>query len=231
MNSTIEILNEVTHRDLKINFVEAKSVSLKERFLPVVISEFHSLMFHYPIIFVKDKETGEFACSVLLGINSTSNLLDDKDLTNNDVLPLNIRRLPLIAVAPPADDNAARPLIADNMSSPGVGQGEHFLKNKSEAFESAISALVELYDGHKETRSYIKKIVELDLISKLNVEIRYPDKPNLTLEGLYGIDTNKIAHVIESNAASKDLFLEIASYVYAQNFSLYNMKKLAPISS
>lgn len=231
MSSIIEILDEVTHREMKLDFNTARSAARKERLLPVVVSEFHSLMFHYPIVFVKDKETGEFTCSVLLGINSDANLLDEKDIADDESLPLNIRRLPLLAIAPPADDKEGRPLIGINMASPGIGQGEYFLKNKPASFDSAIAALGELYEGYQETRNYINKIIALDLISKLNAEIRYPDKPSLTLEGLYGIDINKIALLAERDHDSKNQFLEISSYAYAQNFSLYNLKKLAPLVS
>ncbi len=231
MNSIIEILDETIHRDIKLDFNAARSASRKERLLPVVISEFHALMFHYPIVFVKDKETGEFTCSVLLGINSDANLLDGKDIVNDDSLPLNIRRLPLLAIAPPADAKENRPLIAINMASPGIGRGEPFLQSKPATFESAISALGQLYEGLSATRAYVRTCVELDLIAKINAEIRYPDKPSLTLEGLYNIDTNKIAQLSARNNDSKNRFLEIASYAYAQNFSLYNMKKFAPLIS
>ncbi|MCE3253590.1 MAG: hypothetical protein K0Q67_2610 [Cellvibrio sp.] len=229
MNSTIEILNEVTHREIKIDFNEARNSSRRVPLLPVVMSEFHSLMFHYPIVMVKDKETGEFVCSVLLGINSEASLLDGKDMTNDEILPLNIRRLPLLAIAP--SDGGARPLIALNMASPGVGQGDCIFKGKSTAFESAIFSLGELYDGYDETRAYVKELIELDLVSKLHAEIRHPDKPADILEGLYAIDLNKIAQLAERDETSKDKFLAISSFVYAQQFSLFNMKKMAPLIS
>lgn len=229
MNPNIEILNEITHRDIKIDFTKARSSSRKELLLPVVISEFQSLMFHYPIVFVKDKETGEFVCSVLLGINSETNLLDEKDMVNDEILPLNIRRLPLLAIEPP--DGGSRPLIALNMASPGVGQGDYVFKEESSAFESAIFSLGELYDGHDETKAYVKKIIELNLISKLHAEICHADKPSQILEGLYAIDANKIVQLAACDEATKNTFLEIASYVYAQSFSIFNMKKLVLLVS
>lgn len=229
--NTIEILDDTKHQELNIDFKAARRASRPE-LIPVVISEFHSLMFHYPILFVKDKETAEFTCSILLATSLEANLLDQGD-ASDDSLPLNIRRLPLLAIE--AQNGATRPLVGINKSSPGVnvgkGGGDYIFKNKSESFDAAVSALVELYDGYKQTRAFVKKIVELDLISKLQVEIRYPDKPRHILEGLYSVDMNKIARISEGDSATKNSFLEIASYVYAQNFSLYNMKKLAPIVS
>jgi hypothetical protein len=232
MNSSIEILDSIVHQELNIDFKVARRAARKE-IIPVVISEFHSLMFHYPILFVKDADTGEFACSILLGVSAEANLLDTHDMLSDESLPLNIRRQPLLAIeAQVADEH---PLIGINRSIPGIGvgngEGDYIFKDKSDAFESAVAAVGEIYESIKQTKDYVKKLIELDLISKLNAEIHYEDKPKLTLDGLYAIDANKIARINEFDAKDKDLFLEIASYVYAQNFSLYNMKKLAPLVS
>lgn len=226
--TSIEIIDDVLHQELRVDFQVARRAARQE-VIPVVISEFHSLMFHYPIVFVKDSETGEFTCAVLLGINSAANLLDEKDVANDEILPLNIRRLPLVAIAPP--EGETRPLIAINMASSGIGQGDYVFKRKSDSFEAAIFSLGELYEGYTETRDYVKKIVKLDLISKLQAEIRHADKPVQILEGLYAIDLNKIAQLAERDEASKNIFLEVARYAYAQHFSLSNMKKLALLIS
>lgn len=229
---SIEILDSNLHRDIKIDFEGARRGPRRE-LIPVVISEFHSLMFHYPIVFVKDQNTGEFTCSALLGVSADANLLDQCDLACDEGLPLNIRRLPLVAVAP--QEGEKQPLIGFNRASSGVnpdaGTGDYIFQDKSEKFELAVAALVELYHGFELTENYVKKVLELDLVSKLHAEIRYANKPSLTLEGLYGVDPNKIALIGERDAGSKDEFLEIASYVYAQYFSLSNMRKLAAIAS
>ena len=226
--TAIEILDSVKHQELNIDFLAARRASRKT-IIPVVISEFHSLMFHYPILFVKNKDTGEFTCSLLLGINAEANLLDAEDMANDESIPLNIRRLPLVSIAPP--EGEVQPLIGVNMESPGVGQGEYVLKYKSSGFDSAILALGELHEGYKKTEAYVKKVLALDLISKLHAEIRNPGQPVQILDGLYAIDLDKVAQLAARSEADKDMFLDIASYVYAQNFSLYNMKKIAPLVS
>jgi hypothetical protein len=229
---SIEILDRNLHRNINIDFKTARRGPRRE-LIPVVISEFHSLMFHYPIVFVKDQETGEFSCSILLGVAADANSLDQQDLSGDEGLPLNIRRLPLVAVAPQATD--ARPLIGIQKDSAGInhgdGPGDYIFQGSSQGFESAMAALVELYDGFEQTRNYVKKVLELDLVSGLQAEIRYKDKPSIRLEGLYGIDPKKVALVSDSDSKSKDEFLKIANFVYAQNFSLYNMKKLASLVS
>lgn len=228
--SDIEILNSSIHTEISIDFEAARRGPRRE-LIPVVISEFHSLMFHYPIVFVKDQNTGAFNCSILLGVSADANLLDQRDLADDEGLPLNIRRLPLVAVA--AQEKDGQPLIGVNWESSGVnrqgGTGDYIFKGRSENFDAAVSALVELYNGFEQTENYVKKVVELDLVSKLHAQIHYRDKPSLTLEGLYGIDPNKIALISDADANAKSAFLEVASFVYAQYFSLANMRKLASI--
>lgn len=231
MNANIEILDDIKHRTITVDFDKARSASRKENLIPVVLSEFHTLMFHYPIVFVKDRETGEFTCSLLLGLATGANLLDGLDISNDEQLPLNLRRLPFCAIESPDNTDGTAPLIGINMASPGVGHGEFLFENKSESFDRAIAALSEVYRGYKETRAFIKTAIELDLIGKLKAEIQYKDKPTLILDGLYGIDENKIARIIEQDNERKNLFLTIARYAYAQSFSLYNMKKFVYLPS
>ncbi|WP_323815992.1 SapC family protein [Cellvibrio sp. NN19] len=224
----IEILDRNLHADINIDFNAARRGPRRE-LIPVVVSEFQSLMFHYPIVFVKDQATGKFNCSILLGISAETNLLDHCDWADDEVLPLNIRRLPLVAVAPQEDKG--QPLIGINWSAAGVklqsGVGDYIFKNQSDGFDVAVAALVELHHGFEQTDKYVDKVLELDLVSKLHAQVQYKDKPSVTLEGLYGIDPNRISRVIEGDTQQKDAFLVIANYVYAQYFSLANMRKLA----
>jgi hypothetical protein len=219
MEPRIEILDESTHRDLNVDFSEARASYFKRRLIPVVISEFFTLMFHYPIVFVKDGETGKFSCSVLLGVSDEATLLDDKSTEDDEALPLNIRRLPLVAIENSPD---SEPMI-------GINRGDRLFKHDSPELDSALAALSELYQGHRETDAYIKTALELDLISKLQAEILFNGKPKVTLEGLYSVDINKVERLIDGD--QKDKFLTIARYAYAQNFSLYNMRKLTHLKS
>lgn len=227
MNAAIEVLDEVTHRDLKVDFDLARQTCYSKQILPAVVSEFHNLMFHYPIVFVKDATTGEFTCSVLLGIAPDKHLLKLQDHTSEEALPLNLRRQPLVAIAS-ADDNG--PLIGINLETPGVGQGEDLFGGAAPRLELAIAALSDLYRGFDETKNYIKTLVALKLLSPLKVEFEYKNKPKLSLEGLYSIDENKIAQLLDADTQAKDEFIKIARYAYAQNFSLINMRKFTLFS-
>ena len=226
MNANIEVLDNKTHKDLQVDFKEARKSAYKQRLIPVVVSEFHTLMFHYPIVFVKDGETGAFTCSLLLGVSGESSLLDGQDISNDDMLPLNVRRLPLVAIES-SDD--AGPVIGVNLDSPGIGKGEKLFESQSEELESAVAALGELYRGYKETDAFIKTVLELGLITRLKAEIQFKGKPKTALEGLYGIDTSKVLQITDGD--DKDKFLSIANFAYAQSFSLFNMRKLTFLGS
>lgn len=226
MNSRIEILDENTHKDLRVDFSLARKSSFKRRLIPVVISEFFSLMFHYPIVFVKDGETGKFTCSLLLGVSDECTLLDGKDCLDDEILPLNIRRLPLLAIESSPD---SEPVIGINLEAQGVGTGNNLFKNKPQALDVALAALGELYHGQNETDEFIRTALELNLISMLKAEIQFKGKPKITMEGIYSIDINRVDQLTDNN--NRDKFLKIAKFAYAQNFSLYNMRKLTFLTS
>ena len=49
-----------------------------QRFVPVVVNEFHALAMHYPILFSKDADTGQFYCGAMLGFDEGENLFLDE---------------------------------------------------------------------------------------------------------------------------------------------------------
>lgn len=224
MKSKIELLDDKTHKNLLVDFADARASSRQQRVIPVVTSEFHTLMFHYPIVFVKDGETGEFTCSVLLGVSGEASLLDGKDLSHDEGLPLNVCRLPLVAIR----SDGAEPVVGINTDARGVGKGERLFGKSSPGLDSAVAALGELYRGYTDTRNYVKTVLELGLVNKLLAEIQFKNKPKMALEGLYGIDPERISQISDND---KGKFLSIASFAYAQSFSLYNMKRLTHLSA
>lgn len=230
MNTKIEILNKETHRDLQVNFIEARKIAQQERLLPVVISEFHSLMFEYPLALVKNSHTGEFTCSAILGVTPEESLLATRDMSSSEGLPLNVLRLPLLAIETSNEENESRPSIAIDMNATSIGSGERIMDESAHNFAVATSALSQLYAGYKETKEFVDTVVELGLISKLQVEVPGKDNAKVTLEGLYSIDINKMNDMQDADEATKNKLLKISKYVYALYFSLHNMKKLAHLA-
>ncbi|MDO3381362.1 SapC family protein [Gilvimarinus algae] len=221
---SVEILEEHSHRQLRVDFSEARKAYFHRRLVPVVISEFSTLMFHYPIVLVKDGQTGKFSCSVLLGISEESTLLS-RGRVDDGALPLSIQRLPLVAVESSPESD---PVIGLDIDSPGVGKGEPIFGENATALNDAMAALGEIYRGREETEDYIQNVLAMDLVSKLQAEVTYKDGRKVTMEGLYSVDINRVARIDDDNKRSQ--FMKISRYLYAQNFSLYNMTRIAELA-
>ena len=92
--TNIVILNNLTHRDVRVQAEASAKFGDNQRFVPVVIAEFPLLVTHYPVLFSKDSETGAFFCGAMLGIDEGENLFLKNGKGHEGYRPLNLQRAP-----------------------------------------------------------------------------------------------------------------------------------------
>ncbi len=90
--SNIVLLDSQSHRKLRVHAQPAAHYGDNQRFVAVVLSEFHALAMHYPILFSKDAGTGRFYCGAMLGFDTGENLFLDEHRTSAAYRPLNLQR-------------------------------------------------------------------------------------------------------------------------------------------
>ena len=94
--SNIVVLNSESHRKLRVHAQPAGHLGDNQRFVPVVVNEFPILAMHYPILFSKDGDTGQFYCGVMLGFDPGENLFLDEQRALSAYRPLNLQRGPFV---------------------------------------------------------------------------------------------------------------------------------------
>ena len=67
-------LNKETYRTLKVDGRAAAAYGDERRFVQAIVKEFPLLAVHYPILFSKDPQTGQFYCGAMLGFDENENL-------------------------------------------------------------------------------------------------------------------------------------------------------------
>src|SRR5580692_7126707 len=92
--TNIVILNNLTHRDVRVQAEASAKFGDNQRYVQVVITEFPLLVTHYPILFSKDTETGAFFCGAMLGIDEGENLFLNEGKGHEGYRPLNLQRAP-----------------------------------------------------------------------------------------------------------------------------------------
>src|ERR1700680_218549 len=94
--SNIVLLDSQSHRKLRVHARPAAHYGDNQRFVAVVVNEFPALAMHYPILFSKDADTGQFYCGAMLGFDAGENWFLGEHRALSLYRPLNLQRGPFL---------------------------------------------------------------------------------------------------------------------------------------
>lgn len=184
-------LNKETHRSLKVDTRASALYGDNRRFTPVMVSEFPQLIVHYPILFSKDRDTGQFYCGVLLGFDEGENLFLEEWAERELYRPLTLQRGPFYAhgaeVAIDLDDPrvgaaGGQPIFTE------YGQPTKFL-------QSIIWAFQDLKPGLETSRIFVARLTELNLIEPIDIEVECGDGSVRHRQGLYTVNQETLSRL------------------------------------
>ena len=188
------VLNSVTHRDVRIATVRPTRQNAALNLVSVIPREFASLLAHYPIFFTKNTETGRFDIAALLGFESAENLYYVDGRWDAAYVPLHIQRQPFSLVARGADVSGNQPpslevAIDLNQTVESYEGVRLFLENgqPTQFLQSITSMLSALFAGGKETDVFTGRLMELDLLESVRIDIEFVNGADTKLQGLYWI--------------------------------------------
>ena len=121
-DSNIQPLHNVTHANTKIKNGINIEFMKNQHLVPIVAHEFSRVANEYPIVFVKNSETGEFQPVAMLGLEPGENLFINEDRWTGLYVPHALVRYPLALVASPEDQQ--RLIVAVVQSSNLVSEDE-----------------------------------------------------------------------------------------------------------
>lgn len=183
-------LNKENHRDLKIDAAASAAYGDSQHFVQVIVNEFPHLVVHYPILFGKEAATGQFFCGAMLGFAEGENqFLDEWKRDSQFYRPLSLQREPFYAQGPE---------LAIDLDHPRVGAegGKELFTREGEPsryLQSIMWAFQDLVPGIERTRIFIARLMELDLIEPVDVEVEFEDGTLRQCEGLYTINQDTLA--------------------------------------
>lgn len=224
--ANIVVLNSSTHLRLRVNASASLALGDDQRFVPVVISEFPALALHYPILFAKDADTGQFYCGAMLGFDAGENVFIGAQRNDGMYRPLNLRRGPFytsgedIAVDldhPRVDVTGEQPLFDE------AGRPSPYL-------QSIMGLMRELRPGLEQTRAFTRTLLDLKLIEPLTIKSHFDDGSRRQTEGLYTVSHDALAGL--ADAAALDLFRRgYLQLVHLQRASLGHVTALARLKN
>ena len=220
----IALLNNLTHRGLRIQAGASPRYGDGQRFVPVIIGEIPHLVPHYPVLMTKDQETGGFFLGAMLGFDEGENLfLDEQGMET--YRPLNLQRGPFftagnevaIDLDSPRIDEAGRPLFTES------GDPTPYL-------QSIMGLFRDLKPGLEMTKTFVQTLAGKKLIEPIDVDLAFDDGSKRTLTGLYTVNQSALKNLPEADIL--DLFRrDYLQLIYLMIASLKQVPVLARIKN
>ncbi len=177
-------LSKEAHKSLKVDARASATYGDNQPFTHVIAKEFPLLVVHYPILFSKDANTGEFYCGVMLGFDAGENLFLDEWRDLEYYRPLGLQRVPFYAAGPDVAIDLDHPRV-------GVEDGISLFTESGQPtryLQRIIWTFQDLSSGIEVTRHFIAALLQLQLIEPISLEAEFDDGTTRDCDGLYTVN-------------------------------------------
>lgn len=230
--SNFQALNNNKHKKLKIKTDASYAHAAKSHVVPLSVFELSQAQADYPIVFIKDTQTGQFHLVALVGLEPNENLFFHVDGWQAEYIPMQLRGYPLALTS--SIENADNQIVAIDINASEVNEseGEALFINggqQSELLAKKIELMSQFSAQVPATQRFVERLVNNELISPQALTIKTNKGKEINLTGLYIVDENKINKLAaETFSALKDEHL--LAPIYACMFSLQRISRLINLS-
>jgi hypothetical protein len=194
------LLNNIEHKDLKISAERSTQMGDNVWYAQTFPMEFRSAQAHYPIMFQKDGNTGQFMPVTLFGFKNEENLFLKDGKWDCSYIPMSIQRLPFyIGFQENVDNGIAekKRVITMDMDSPKIntvnGNALFFeFGGNSDYLEHIANVLETLHLGLEENNDFIEALTTCELLESVTLDIELNDGSKNQLIGFYTINEDKL---------------------------------------
>jgi hypothetical protein len=211
-------IDNKNHLNLKVDAAKAELHGAGLHLVPAVMSEFTNMAVQYPLVITKHADTGQFVVAAMLGFEAGENLFWRDGQWQGLYLPLQIRRQPFFVgnpeknPEPNPDHNSEEKVSGDyvvcfDSESPAIASSDGqalFYDNgvDTEFFQQAKFCLAQLLEGELANKQLLEQLENMDLLQVMKMEVTFANQQSTTLNGLYTIDTEKLAALSSYNISS-----------------------------
>jgi hypothetical protein len=186
------LLNNIDHRDLRIDTRRAPGLGDDVMSAPTFAGEFRNLQAHYPVVF-REGTGGALQPVALLGLREGQNLFLDERGWDAAYLPLAIERQPfLIGVG-----GDGEPMVHVDLGSPRIAQGagEPVFKEfgGTTAYLDRISSVLRaLHEGLQTNAGFVALLQEHGLLEPFALDVRLKDGTQHRLTGFHTVAEERL---------------------------------------
>lgn len=229
----IQVLNSNEHRDIRVVVERGAEYGDNSHIVPVVADELRNLALEYPVVLVKDPDSGRYGLCALLGFDQGENLYLDGNDWDAAYIPVHVRRQPFALTYTAEKDGKPDPsslAISVDMDSQRISQdqGERLFEedgSQSEFLNSMQELLAGLGPAMAGTNVFIDTLDQHSLIEPAQLDVQFAGGEKRRFDGLYTVHDGRLSE-LEGDALAdlyKRGFLQAAWLMLA---SVGNMRKL-----
>ena len=196
--TNIVAIKKEQHQNIKVANQRDLSHLAEQHIVQINAREFAQASTSYPVVIVKDPDTPRYRSVVMLGLEAGENLYYGENKWNAIYVPQNASMVPFVLGLDPEKEKTLTACI--DTDSPFVGEDKDNALfdadgNDTEYFKSIQESLGRLYENELANESFIKELVDNDLLMELELQISFSNNDNKKLVGLFGIDEKKLQNL------------------------------------
>ncbi len=219
-------LNKVAHKNVKLKPV-GNNYSFAQKTNSVILAgvEFTEAAKEYPIVFAKAGE--QIVPVALLGLRNEENLYIDKaGKWDARYVPAFVRRYPFV-LAETGAEGQRMVCIDESYAGFNESEGEALFAGDEPTplLKQAIEFLEEYQRQYARTETFVKRLVDNDLLMALNARVDLVDGKQFALTGLLAVDEKKLLQMADAKALELFRSGELA-WLYCHLMSLGNMARM-----
>jgi hypothetical protein len=222
----IELLNNVDHKDLRVIIDRSAELGDSLWYTPTFPQEFRALQKHYPIVFTKNAETGQFQAVALFGFEVGENLFLDETGWNASYIPLSVMRQPFLIGYQQAEKDGVpikEMVISVDMDNPRVSKtrGELvFLEHGGNTpYLDQVNSILNLVrEGFERNSAFIDMLLGMDLLESFVLDVELNDGSQHRMSGFYTINEESLLGltgddlvILNNNGHLEPVYMAIAS--------------------
>ena len=187
------LLDNVSHRDLRIVTTRSADLGDDQMTTPVFLSEFRTVQAHYPIVFQQGANESGMHPVALLGLRNGENLFLDARGWDAPYIPLTLERGPFMI------GRAGAELVVHlDIDSPRIGRGEGapvFLPHgaSTDYLERMNSVLLAIHQGVEALPAFMSALLRHELLESFVLDVEAADGSQNRLIGFYTINEERLA--------------------------------------